>query len=135
MHITKLSNAFYPKASASFTGGAGILGIGFAKKMLGGLWVGGTVEITDDGLRFTANKINRATHKTGTIEPVWIPMTAIRSVDIPGGWVTKIIAITHAGGEFRFRCFGARSVVDQLQAHLAAHHGYSISRAEDWRAT
>jgi len=129
MHITKLSNAFYPEAALSLagagmigaSGGVGAaVGYGSTRKMLGGLWVGGTVEITGDGLRFTANKMNQVMHKSGTIEPVWIPMANIRSVTIPGGWITKIVAITHTGGEFRFRCYGARAVADQLQAYLAS---------------
>jgi len=73
---------------------------------LGGLWVGGTVTISEDGVAFAPNPVNEALHID--LEPVRIPAGEIRSVRREFGWVTGIVVVEHARGELRFRCFGAK---------------------------
>jgi hypothetical protein len=117
LQIAKAANAFYPKATASklalsAPGAAAVL------SKADGLWVGGRVEISDDGIRFEANRLNQALNNNAA--PVSIPMASIRSVSLGSGLITKIITVDHTGGAFRFRCFGAKGVVDEMQRHLAS---------------
>lgn len=113
--IQKLANAFFPsgqlgaKAPPSATPG-----IKLAEKGFGGLWVGGTVEISHHGIEFRANAMNRALHSGQT--SVSIASQAIRRVRREFGFVTGIVVVEHDAGEFRFRCFGAKRVVAKYQA-------------------
>ncbi|HEX5127821.1 MAG TPA: hypothetical protein VFW00_13835 [Rhodocyclaceae bacterium] len=90
---------------------------GYRKKH-GGLWVGGVVEITHDGVSFSANALNKAIH-TGT-STKHIPLNKIRSVRWEFGWLTGIVVIEYDKGEFRFRCFGAKGVVKRFSTYLAS---------------
>lgn len=116
--ISRLANAFYPHATASVTG---VVGVGpavyAAKKALGGLWVGGRVTISDEGVRFAANGLNKVMHKNAP--PIDIPLDTIKSVKLDGGWITRIVSVEHAGGELRFRCYGASKIVATLNKRLA----------------
>jgi len=116
LQIAKNANAFYPAATASdltlsVPGAASALA-----KATDGLWVGGRIEISDDGIRFEANKLNQALNDNA--EPVWIPMASIRSVELGSGLITKVVTVDHADGDFRFRCFGAKGVVEELDRYL-----------------
>ena len=117
MQIAKTANAFYPTATASKLA-LSAPGAAAALSKADGLWVGGRVEITDDGIRFAANKLNLALNENA--EPVWGPMASIRSVELGSGLITKVVTVHYADGNFRFRCFGAKGVVDEMQRHLAS---------------
>ncbi|SMH26307.1 hypothetical protein SAMN02982922_0146 [Mesorhizobium australicum] len=41
-------------------------------------------------------------------------MTSLRSVVLEPGWIAAVIATGHTGDELRFRCFGAKNIVDEL---------------------
>ena len=82
----------------------------------GGLWVGGTIEITNDGVSFAPNRLNRAFH--AALETVHIPFANIRSARREFGWFTGVVVIQHTGGEFRFRCYGASRVAARISEHL-----------------
>jgi len=117
LQIAKNANAFYPTATASeltlsVPGAAAAL-----SKAKDGLWVGGQIEITDDGIRFAPNKLNQALNDNA--EPVFIPLASIRSASLGSGLITKVITVDHEGGEFHFRCFGAKGVVGELQRYLS----------------
>jgi len=80
----------------------------------GGLWVGGRVTLTSAELGFRANAANRLLHYG---DPSFaIPLSAIGHVDVEPGFITKIIAVTWAGGVTRFRCYGAGRFADQIRA-------------------
>ena len=49
---------------------------------------------------------HRAVH--AALEPINVPAEDIRAVRHEFGWVTGIVVVTHARGEFRFRCYGAK---------------------------
>ena len=105
--IRKLANAFIPGAVPSDLVPADALSaINRFNRKWGGLWVGGTVSIAPQGVSFTPNRINRAVHEG--LEPIDVPAADIRAVRHEFGWVTGIIVVTHARGEFRFRCYGAK---------------------------
>jgi hypothetical protein len=76
------------------------------------------VEITNEGVFFGANALNKAINSGPSKKH--IPMANIRSVRREFGWLTGIVVVEHKKGEFRFRCFGAKTVAKRLSAHLAA---------------
>ena len=75
-------------------------------------WVGGTVEVTQDVLYFSANFANRLAHDH--LNEVHIPTADMTSVEYEFGWFTGIVVVRHVNGEFRFRCYGAKGVVARL---------------------
>jgi hypothetical protein len=84
------------------------------KRKQGGLWVGGVVSISAGGVSFAPNGLNRALHKP--LESINVPAGDIRAVRHEFGWVTGIVVVEHAGGEFRFRCFGAKRLAAAMTA-------------------
>lgn len=118
LHIEKLSNAFIPNAAPSeLVQGQALKTANRFSKKHGGLWVGGRITADNQRLSFVPNGMNTAFH-TG-LQEVHIPMVSIRSVKRVFGWVTGIVVVTHASGEFRFRCFGAKTVASTLAFHVA----------------
>lgn len=114
--ITRPANAFFPSGQLRVKAPPllAIPGIKLTEKSFGGLWVGGTVEISHNGVEFRANAMNRALHIGVT--SVTIASQAIRSMRREFGFITGIVAIDHDAGEFRFRCYGAKGVVAKYQA-------------------
>ncbi len=114
MKISKLANAFLKEAEP-------IQGIpGSAERVIrrykskdGGLWVGGRIEISDSVLSFSANGLNRTLHED--LPEVTIPINEIESVVYRFGWITGIIIVSHRQGEFRFRCYGAKRLVEEIK--------------------
>lgn len=86
------------------------------KRKRGGLWVGGVVSISAGGVAFAPNRLNRAVHKP--LEPIDVPAEDIRAVRREFGWVTGIVVVEHAHGEFRFRCFGAKRLAATMAANF-----------------
>jgi hypothetical protein len=86
------------------------------KRKRGGLWVGGVVLISASGVSFTPNGLNRAVHKA--LESINVPAGDIRAVRHEFGWVTGIVVVEHARGEFRFRCFGAKGLAGTMAANF-----------------
>jgi hypothetical protein len=116
LHIRKLANAFNRNAQPSLGGAAGAAVQRYQRKN-GGVWVGGAVEITSTEIAFTSNRINAALHAKATSKR--IPMSQVVAVRREFGWLTGIVVVTHARGEFRFRCFGANGVAKRINAYLA----------------
>jgi hypothetical protein len=81
-----------------------------------GLWVGGRVAVTPEWLSYHPNQRTKRLH--ADLREIHIPFADIRSVRREFGWVSGIVVVEHAGGLFRFRCFGARSVAARLARHL-----------------
>jgi hypothetical protein len=81
-----------------------------------GPWVGSRIEISDDGTRFAANKLNKTLIQI--VEAFAGAMTSLRAVVLAPGWITEVIGTTRTGDEFRFRVFGAKDIVDELNRHL-----------------
>ena len=118
LNIEKLVNAFITDAAPSAVlGGAALTAVNNFSQKHGGLWVGGKVKATADGVRFTPNAMNRALH--AGLDSVHIPMASIRAVNREFGWLTGIVVVQHAQGIFRFRCFGAKQVAATLGAYVA----------------
>jgi hypothetical protein len=85
----------------------------------GGLWVGGTVTLTDRALSFSPNALNRAAH---TEDTSWrVSLADIEQVSERFGYVTRIIDVHCRNGSVNtFRCFGARAFADRIAAAAEA---------------
>ena len=113
----KLCNALIADAEPSWVLSAMSLGAIYrARKRYGGLWVGGRVKASAETLTFTPNGMNTALH-TG-LSAVQIPLATVRAVLHEFGWLTGIVVVEHARGEFRFRCFGATNIARVLLSHV-----------------
>jgi hypothetical protein len=88
--------------------------IDWFKRKQGGLWVGGSVSVSQGGVSFSPNGLNRVLHVD--LEPINVLAGDVRAVRQEFGWFTGIVVVEHTQGEFRFRCFGAK----QLAASMAA---------------
>lgn len=123
--LRKVANAFMQEAMPSeVLPSAALSAITRFKRKHGGLWVGGTVVVTDRGVSFAPNGLNRAFHDER--ETISVRAADIRAVRHEFGWFTGIVVVTHAGGEFRFRCYGAK----KLAATLAAAYGEQRHHAQ-----
>lgn len=115
--IRKLVNAFVPNAVPSeLVFGSALWAVMRYGKKHGGLWVGGAVELTHEGVSFKPNRMNDAVHRGPS--SVVIPIPSIRSVRREFGWLTGVVVIEHENGEFRFRCFGAKEVASRFRSYL-----------------
>jgi hypothetical protein len=72
----------------------------------GGLWVGGTLTVADNQLRFAPNALNRI-FLTEDVS-FSIGLGEIRSVRVEPGTGTDIIVLATDRGERRVRCYGAK---------------------------
>lgn len=120
--IRKAANAFIPNATASEVLPAFALGaIDRFKGKHGGLWVGGTVSVSESGVSFSPNRLNRAVHDG--LEPIDVPAKEIRAVRYEFGWIAGIVVVEHMRGEFRFRCYGAKRLAANMAALVRATRG------------
>jgi hypothetical protein len=118
--ISKICNALFPDATIAPFAEAeiGRRTIGFLRKMFGGLWVGGRVTISKKGLSFQPNDLNKSVHKTNCT--VNIPFSELISAHKEFGVITGIVVLNHTGGQFRFRCYGASRVADDINLLLVS---------------
>ena len=121
---SKLANGLFHDAEMSETArGALLLGsdsaVDWLSRRMGGLWVGGRVTLTCDGLIFAPNAINRAAHE-GDI--YWsIPLGRIESVADRFGVLTRIVDVRTQDGEtYTFRCFGAKAIAELIRRTATA---------------
>jgi hypothetical protein len=120
LNIRKLVNAFIPHATPSDRLPADALSVIYRfKRKRGGLWVGGTVSVSPSGVSFSPNGLNRVFHDG--LEPINVPASDIRAVKHEFGWITGIVVVEHARGEFRFRCYGAKDLAATMAASFSAH--------------
>ncbi|KQV54517.1 MULTISPECIES: hypothetical protein [unclassified Duganella] len=112
--IKKMCNAFITDAVVNRRiGGAAGRSVEAIGAAIGGLWVGGIVTVSADALDWIPNIMNKAVHDD--LQPVHIPLRDVRSVRRVFGILTGIVVVElEDGGEFRFRCFNARSVAENM---------------------
>jgi hypothetical protein len=119
LDIRKLANAFIPDATPAGVVPVTALSVIYRfRRTQGGLWVGGTVVVSSSGVSFVPNRLNRLFHDA--LEPVNIRAEDITGVRREFGWVTGIVVVRHARGEFRFRCYGATKLAATMAANLKA---------------
>ena len=109
VNVRKLANAFFPDATPSEIVPADALwAIDRFRRKHGGLWVGGTVAVSQAGISFSPNGLNKVFHEG--LEPIGVPAKDVRAVRYEFGWFTGIVVVEHVRGEFRFRCYGAKNL-------------------------
>lgn len=86
--------------------------LGCFKKMLGGLWVGGTTYLTKEKIVFTPNKLNKMFQSN--IDYIGIPLSDITSVIKESGFITGIIRIDTANGALKLRCYGSSEFIEKI---------------------
>src|SRR5262245_49951435 len=113
--LRKQANALVPETTpAGVLPVAALSALDRFTRTQGGLWVGGTVFLSSNGVSFVPNRANRLAHRDPDV--INVPAGDIRDVRREFGWVTGIVVVRHVDGEFRFRCYGAK----QLAATMAA---------------
>jgi hypothetical protein len=125
---SKFANAFVPGAAMS-AGARRALIFGGAstfdrlRTRMGGLWVGGSVVLTTDAIRFAPNAMNAAAHESETAQSIALADV----VEVTGrfGWVTRIVDVRARDGTLlTFRCFGAPAFSARIrEAATAARNG------------
>lgn len=120
----KLVNALMKDAEVGdraqrLMGAGGRLGTNAVKKLMGGLWVGGTAYLTEDTVEFHPNGINRALHRDADSLSVILPLRSITSVDTRFGIGTEIIDIKTAIGTLSVRCYGAKGFAKKIETARA----------------
>ena len=121
----KLANALMKVAeigdrTQSLLGAGGRLGTNAIKKLMGGLWVGGTAYLTKDAVEFHPNGLNRAIHKDPESLSVVIPLRGITDVETRFGIGTQIIDIKTAIVTLSIRCYGAPGFAKKINAARSA---------------
>lgn len=125
--LSRTCNCLIPQAEADLSMGSTaseILGLNAAaaaiegvlnrfRAVYGGLWVGGTAELTTHSLTFRPNSMNRAVH-TGDLS-LRIPLADISATACEWGLVTSIVVVTTRQGHFKLRCFGAQEFREALE--------------------
>lgn len=116
----KMANALLKDAEIGdrtnkMLGPGGRLGTNAVKKLMGGLWVGGNVYLTEDAVEFHPNGLNRAVHKDPDSLSVVLPLRSITSVETRFGMVTQIIDIKTAIGTLSVRCYGADKFAKKIE--------------------
>lgn len=120
----KLANALMKDAEIAegaqkMLGAGGRLGTAAVKKLMGGLWVGGTAYLTEDAVEFHPNILNRALHSDPDAMSVVLPLRGITSVETRFGIGTQIIDIKTAIGTLSVRCYGASGFAKKIEAARA----------------
>ena len=117
MGINKVANAFYENAEPieQLPKHAKRATYRYKKKHCG-LWVGGKITISDNDIIFKANLLNKELHRE--LQTIIVPAHEIKSVTYKFGWVTGIVIVKHSKGELRFRCYGAKKVVNELNSYI-----------------
>jgi len=122
--LRKVCNCFIPDAAADFgrySAAAALLGVDLAsvesmldefRAQYGGLWVGGSVELTTQAVTFRPNALNLKIHKEDYSFSV--PLREITAVERSWGFVSGIVTFATARGQFKLRCFGARRLRDAV---------------------
>lgn len=118
----KIANALIADAEPS--GAAKAFGVwlkplmGFMRRRMGGLWVGGTVTLTRDALLFEPNMLNVVAHAGSTARA--LPLARVAEVRDRFGWFTRIVDVAADDGEtLTFRCYGAPAFAEKIRAAAA----------------
>ncbi len=117
----KLANALMKDAEIGdrtqmALGPGGRLGTNAVKKLMGGLWVGGTAYLTSDAVEFHPNGLNRAMHKDPDSLSVVLPLRSITGIETRFGIATQIIDIKTAIGTLSIRCYGAKGFAEKIES-------------------
>ena len=115
--MSKIANALIPDAMpATFVPRVARKAVERVRTKYGGVWAGGRIAISSEGISFTPNRFNEIFHLV--LRPVRTAFADIRSVRREFGVLTGVVVVQHKQGEFRFRCFGATRIAAFLSEQL-----------------
>ncbi|MGB3627469.1 MAG: hypothetical protein WA989_16685 [Henriciella sp.] len=119
----KLVNALFKDAAANpgakrLLSGPGQLGLGLVKKMMGGMWVGGTAWLTKDSVIFRPNALNRAVHVSADTLEVEFPLSDIKAVSWRKGIATSIIDLETEEASLSLRCYGSKAFASAIEREV-----------------
>jgi hypothetical protein len=127
--VKKSCNCLIPSAEADLFSGSPSARLvvesvlsGF-RALYGGLWVGGSAELTTAALSFRPNAVNLAMHKGD--HSFSMPLIDIVGIAHERGFLTGIVSISTHHGRFRLRCFGAK----QFGEAIARTRSTALARA------
>jgi len=80
-----------------------------------GLWIGGTIFISETAIFFKANTVNVKINAGNKLADL-ILLEDITSIELKKAAVTNIVSVTSDTGLIVFRCFGAKKVQALLQS-------------------
>jgi hypothetical protein len=95
------------------------IGSGAASKLLGGTWVGGTLELTENTIKIFPNWANRQVMQG--IDELVIPHSNVTGIELNKGFVTNTIDINFSSTQIKIRCWGAEKLINNLRAALSLH--------------
>jgi len=79
-----------------------------------GLWIGGTIFVSETAVFFKANAVNARTNTGNKLADI-ILLQDVTSVEFRKATLTHIVSVTSETGLIVFRCFGAKKVHALLQ--------------------
>lgn len=126
LYLEKSCNAFFSDVESEswlLLGLRGVLASKLYKKSAGGLWVGGNFVANGEWFTFDPNILNVLAHKNA--ERVQIHISEVRNIRCESAFFTDIVVIEYARGEFKFRCYGARDVVNTLVSYLQHYQSFN----------
>ena len=109
LEFKKLANALFEDAKPNIE-----------NQKTNSLWVGGTVELKNSVITFTSNNLNSNLH-SGKID-FSIPLRSLEKVSWGFGFLTGIVSLHLKDRTAKFRCFGARKIVNSLNKQLNSHN-------------
>ena len=135
--IEKLANALFANARPGIEayllplaveGVAGAVAFGAvlaaAKKICGGLWVGGAVTLTNESLEFRPNAANQFLHQ-GNYRVV-VPLSEVAEVRSEFGFVTGIVCLDLPHATFKVRVYGAKEFAESIRERIKGLKGHEI---------
>ena len=83
-----------------------------ARKIAGGFWIGGKCELHEDRIIISPNALNAAVHEN--LKELIIPLDAVENMTLEKKLTTDIITLSFGGTEIKFRCFGAKNFLQEI---------------------
>ena len=110
-----LKDAELGERASRLVGVGGRIGAKASKAMMGGLWIGGTLYLTDDCVEFHPSGLNKAVHKNPDALGVFLPLRGITGVDVRNAVGSPIIDVHTAIGTLSVRCLGAAGFARKIR--------------------
>lgn len=121
MSTTRWGSALIANVEPSWLGR--LLGGGDVERsqaLMGGIWVGGKITITDETISYHPLWWDRYLHVN--LQPLHVPLREVNAVSITDQGVTGTVFVRHTQGEFIFRCYRAEQAAMDLSDKIQRRH-------------
>ena len=117
----RMANALFAEAEPGraarwMLGLEGRAGLAIAKRLVGGIWVGGNARLRPETLEFHPNRLNRLAHGNADALSIVIPLREIKAVTDRFGVATRIIDIQTQEATLSLRCYRAMAFAQAIEA-------------------